>query len=198
MGVEEIIARIAADAAAEAERIGREAADEEARLRRTSEAGAAREYAAIIEAGEREAKVRRRKILALAHLNARTEIREARESGIAQCFAGAHRELSALPGLPAYSEVIELLIAEGKEIVGPGDVRVLFQEGDEKVVRAALEGFPEISAEVLREESRDRGGGGIVVVRDVHRCDQRFTARCERMRERLTRETARILFGDDD
>ncbi|MBT8507931.1 hypothetical protein AZH53_05835 [Methanomicrobiaceae archaeon CYW5] len=198
MGVEEIIARIRADTAAEVERICREAADEEARIRREGNIAATREYAAILEAAEREAKARRRKILALAHLNARTGIREARESGITQCFAGAHRDLSALPGLPAYRAVLERLIAEGREIVGPGDVRVLFREEDETAAHGALEEFPEIVAEVLREKTPDRGSGGVVVTRGAHRCDQRFSARCERMRERLTRETARILFGDDD
>ncbi len=197
MGVEEIIARISTDAAAEAERILRDAADEEARIRREGEAAAAQKYAAVCDAGGREAKARRRKILARAHLTARTGIREAREVGIAQSFAGAGHELSALPGTPEYAKVLQRLIAEGQEIVGPGDVLVLYREEDAAPVREALAGYPDITAAVLREPPADRAGGGVIVTCLSHRCDQRFVARCERMRERLTRETARILFGND-
>ena len=198
MGAEEIIARIRADAAAEAERIRLKADDEEARIRREGEAAAAREYAAICEAGGREAKARHRKILARAHLSARTAVREAREAGIAQSFGAAQHELSALPGTPDYAMVLQRLIAEGQEIVGPGDVRVLYREEDADAVRIALAGSPGITAAVLREPPMDGAGGGVVVTCRSHRCDQRFFARCARMRERLTRETARILYGADD
>jgi vacuolar-type H+-ATPase subunit E/Vma4 len=198
MGVEEIIARISADAAAEAERILREAADEEARIRQEGEAAAAQEYAAICDAGGREAQARRRKILARAHLTARTEIRKAREAGIAASFAGAGRALSALPGTPEYAMVLQRLIAEGHEVVGPGDVRVLYREEDGEALREALAGLPDIAADILKGEPTDRAGGGVIVTCRSHRCDQRFVARCERMRERLTRETARILFGNDE
>ncbi len=198
MGVEEIIARISADAAAEAERILREAADEEARIRREGEAAAEQEYAAICDAGGREAEARRRKILARAHLTARTAIREARETGIAESFAGAGRELSALPGTPGYATVLQRLIEEGREVVGPGEVSVLYRKEDGEALRAALAGYPDIAADVLQGESADRAGGGVIVTCRSHRCDQRFAARCERMRERLTRETARILFGNDE
>ena len=197
MGVEEIIGRIGADTAVEVERILRTAEDEEARIRRDGDAAAAKEYAAIRDIGGREAAARRRKILARAHLLARTDIREAREAGIAQSFAGAKRELSALSRTPQYAMVLQQLIAEGQEVVGPGDVRVLYREEDEEMARAALTKYPDITAAVLREDSRGRGGGGIVVTCRSHRCDQRFSARCERMRERLTRETARILYGND-
>jgi len=198
MGVEEIIARIGADAAAEADRILREAADEEGRIRRDGEAAAVQAYAAIRDAGGREAAGRCRKIHAKAHLAARTEIRNAREDGIALCFGRARRELSALPATPAYAGVLQRLIAEGQEIVGPGDVGVLYREEDEAAVCEALTVYPDIVAALLREEATDRGGGGIVVTCQSHRCDQRFSARCERMRERLTRETARILYGNDE
>ncbi len=198
MGVEEIIARMNADAAAEAAKILHAAEDETSRIRRESDATAQMIYAAITADGRREAEARRRKILARAQLAARDGVREAREEGISRCFAGAKVHLSSLPGTPDYSDVLRRLIAEGRDIIGPGEHQILFREEDQGAAETALAAFPDVTAVLLREESTDRSGGGIVVTYQSHRCDQRFSARFERMRERLTRETARILFDGHD
>lgn len=198
MGVEEIIARMNADAAEETARILREAEEEESRIRRDGEIASDAAYAAISADGRREAAARRRKILARAQLAAREEVRKAREDGINRCFAGAKEHLSLLPGMPVYPEVLHRLITEGQEIVGPGEHYVLFREEDQDAAEAALAAFPGIGTSLLRETGRDRRGGGVVVACGSHLCDQRFSARCERMRGRLTRETARILYGGND
>ena len=198
MGVEEIIARITADAAAEADRLMQAAADDAARIRREGEVTARDVYETQIAEGRREAEARRRKIHARVHLAVRGGVREAREEGIDACFAGAKAHLSILPGTPEYPEVLRRLIAEGQEIVGDGEHEVFFREEDQDAAVEALGAFPEVTASLLREESTDRRGGGVVVACRNHRCDQRFSARCERMRERLTRETAQILYGDHD
>jgi len=198
MGVEEIIARMNADAAAEAAKITHAAEDENFRIRRESDTTIQVTCAGITADGKREAEDRRRKILARAQLAARSRVREAREEGIVRCFTGAKKHLSVLPHTPAYPDVLRHLIAEGQEIVGPGDHLVLFREEDQDAAEAALAAFPGVTAALLREETADRSGGGVVVTCLIHRCDQRFSARFERMRERLTRETAEILFGDHD
>ncbi|WFN35554.1 V-type ATP synthase subunit E [Methanogenium sp. S4BF] len=198
MGVEEIIARINADAAAEAERILRAADDEVSRIRREGDAAAQAAYIAISADGRREAMARRRKLLARAELAARGGVREVREEAISRCFSGAKKHLSHLPHTPAYPDVLRRLIAEGQEAVGPGEHHVLFREEDQDAAERALAAFPEVTAALLREEAIDRSGGGIVVTCRNHRCDQRFSARFERMREHLTRETARILFDGHD
>ena len=198
MGVEEIIARMDADAAAETVRILRAAEDEKERIRREGEAAAQMAYAALSADGRRDAEARRRKIIARAQLAARGGVRKSREEGISRCFTGAKERLTLLPQTPVYPDVLRRLIAEGQEIVGPGDHRVLFREEDQDAAEAALAAFPGVTAALLREETADRSGGGVVVTCLIHRCDQRFSARFERMRERLTRETAEILFGDHD
>ncbi|MDE4907618.1 V-type ATP synthase subunit E [Methanogenium marinum] len=198
MGVEEIIARMNADAAAETSRILRAAEEEESRVRREGDAAAQMAYTTLSADGRRDAEARRRKILARAQLTARGGVRKSREEGISRCFSGAKESLSQLPRNPAYSEVLRRLIAEGQEIVGSGNHQVLFREEDQDAAEAALAAFPAVTAALLREDSTDRSGGGIVVTCQMHRCDQRFSARFERMRERLTRETAQILFGDHD
>lgn len=198
MGVEEIIARITVDAEAEADRLMQAAADEEARIRREGETAARAAYETRIAEGRREAEARRRKIHARAHLAVRGGVREARETGIDACFAGAKDYLSGLPEMAEYPGVLRHLIAEGQEIVGDGEYEVFFREEDQDAAVEALAAFPEVTSSLLREESTDRRGGGVVVACRSHRCDQRFSARCERMRERLTRETAQILYGDHD
>lgn len=198
MGVEEIIARINADAAAEAERILCAADDEVSRIRREGDGAAQAAYVAISADGRREAMARRRKLLAQAELAARGGVREVREEGIGRCFSGAKKHLSNLPHTPAYPDVLRRLIAEGQETVGPGELQVLFREEDQDAAETALVAFPDVTGALLREEAIDRSGGGIVVTCLSHRCDQRFSARFERMREHLTRETARILFDGHD
>lgn len=198
MGVEEIIARITADAAAEADRLLQAAEHEESRIRREGEAAAAVVYDTLIAEGRREAEAGRRKIRARAQLAARGGLREARDEGIGACFAGAKAHLAELPGTPAYPEVLRYLIEEGQEIVGGEEHQVFFREEDQSAAEEALAVLPEVTGSLLREDSRDRRGGGVVVACGTHRCDQRFSARCERMRERLTRETAQILYGDHD
>lgn len=198
MGVEEIIARINADAAAEAERILCAADDEASRIRSEGDGAAQAAYVAISAEGRREAMARRRKLLAQAELAARGGVREVREEGISRCFSGAKKHLSHLPHTPAYPDVLRRLIVEGQEAVGPGEHHVLFREEDQDAAEMALAAFPEVSAALLREEAIDRSGGGIVVACRSRRCDQRFSARFERMREHLTRETARILFDGHD
>ncbi|WAI01661.1 V-type ATP synthase subunit E [Methanogenium organophilum] len=198
MGVEEIIARMNADAAEEATRIIRAADNEVSLILSEGEIAADAVYTTISDDGRREAAARRRKILARAQLAARGGVREAREDGIDRCFSGAKEQLSHLPGMPIYPEVLQRLIAEGLEIVGPGECQVLFREGDRDAVESALAEFPGIGMAFLQEMSRDRRGGGLVVACGSRLCDQRFSARCERMRERLTRETACILYGGND
>ncbi len=198
MGVEEIIARMDADAAAEAARIRQAAADEAARIQREGEAAAEATYTVITTDGRREAVARQRRIVARARLAARGNVRKTREEGIARCFAGAKEHLSLLPCLPIYPDVLRDLIAEGREVIGPGTHEVLFREEDQDAAEAALAAFPDVSAALLRETTTDRSGGGIVITCGMHRCDQRFSARCERMRECLTRKTAQILFGGHD
>lgn len=198
MGVEEIIERMNADAAAEAARILHTAEGEESRIRREGDNAAQAIYTAISVDGRRQAEERRRKVRALAELEARSKVREVREEGINRCFAGAREHLSLLPRTPVYPDVLQRLIAEGQEIVGPGEHHVLFREEDREAAEAALVAFPDVSAALLREESTDRSGGGVVVACLSHRCDQRFSARFGRMREYLTRETARILFDGHD
>ena len=198
MGVEDIIARINADADAEMAKILSAAEHESSRIRRESDATAQITYTAIIADGRREAEGLRRKILARAQLAARDGVREAREEGISRCFSGAKEHISSLPRMPDYSDVLRRLIAEGQEIVGPGEHQVLFREEDREAAKAALAAFPDIPVALLLEKSTDRSGGGVVVTCRKHLCDQRFSARFERMREHLTRETAQILFGDHD
>ncbi|GAB7015638.1 V-type ATP synthase subunit E [Methanogenium cariaci] len=198
MGVEEIIARINADADAEAARIRQVAADEAARIQREGETAAEAAYTTITADGRREAAARQRRIIARAQLAARGNVRKTREEGITRCFAGAKEHLSLLPHLPIYPDVLRHLITEGQEVIGPGTHEVLFREEDQDAAETALAAFPDVTAALLRETTTDRSGGGIVITCRMHRCDQRISARCERMRERLTRETARILFGGHD
>jgi vacuolar-type H+-ATPase subunit E/Vma4 len=198
MGVEDIIARMNADAAKEAARILDVADDEVSRIRREGEVAAEGAYTTISANGRREGIARRRKILARAELVARGGVREAREDGLTRCFSGAKKRLSNLPRTPAYPDVLRKLIAEGQEIVGPGEHHVLFRKEDQDAAEMALAGFPDVTAALLFEDVTDRSGGGVVVTRGSHRCDQRFSARFERMRDYLTRETARILFGGHD
>ncbi|KAF1078822.1 V-type ATP synthase subunit E [Methanogenium sp. MK-MG] len=198
MGVEEIIARMNADAAAEAARILHAAEGEVSHIQREGEIAAEAAYTTISADGRQEAENRRRKILARAQLAARGGVRKAREEGITRCFTGAKEHLALLPHMPVYTDVLRHLIAEGQEVIGQGKHEVLFREEDQDAAEAALVAFPDVTAALLREESTDRSGGGIVVTCRMHRCDQRFSARCERMRGRLTRETAHILFGGHD
>ncbi len=198
MGVEEIIARMNADAAAEADRILHAADDEVSRIRHEGEKVAQAAYTAISAEGRREGMARRRKMLARAELAARGGVREAREDGLKQCFSGARKHLSHLPRTPEYPDVLRRLIAEGQETVGPGKHHLLFREEDWDAAEIALTAFPDVTSALLSEDSTDRSGGGVVVTRGSHLCDQRFSARFERMRDYLTRETARILFEDHD
>ncbi|MFA5396443.1 MAG: hypothetical protein GX097_07105 [Methanomicrobiales archaeon] len=198
MGVEEIIARIHADAAVEAHRILHAADDEVSRIRHEGEKAAQAAYTAITAEGRREGMSRRRKMLARAELAARNRVREAREDGLKLCFSGARTHLSHLPHTPEYPDVLQRLIAEGQETVGLGEHHVLYRKDDRDAAEIALAGFPGVTADLLSEDATDRSGGGVVVTRGSHLCDQRFSARFERMRDYLTRETARILFGDHD
>lgn len=119
MGVEEIIARINADADAEAARIRQVAADEAARIQREGETAAEAAYTTITADGRREAAARQRRIIARAQLAARGNVRKTREEGITRCFAGAKEHLSLLPPhLPIYPDVLRHLITEGQEVIG--------------------------------------------------------------------------------
>ncbi|WP_172673813.1 V-type ATP synthase subunit E [Methanogenium cariaci] len=159
--MEEIIARINADADAEAARIRQVAADEAARIQREGETAAEAAYTTITADGRREAAARQRRIIARAQLAARGgNVRKTREEGITRCFAGAKEHLSLLPPhLPIYPDVLRHLITEGQEVIGPGTHEVLFREEDQDAAETALAAFPDVTAALLRETTTDRSGG---------------------------------------
>ncbi|TAJ45581.1 V-type ATP synthase subunit E [Methanofollis fontis] len=193
MGVNEIIARIRAEANGEVRRIQAEAAAETDRIRREGRERAEREAAAIVAAGREQAERQRRRVLARARLSARTALREVRENGIERSFEAADEHLAALARSPAYPDVLRALVAAGREAVGGGEVSVHCRPQDREAAEIACAGLPGIT---LVPTAHD-GGGGVIVISGRMRSDQRFSARTERMRERLTREAAAILYREE-
>jgi len=194
MGVDEIIERIGADAAAEAEAIRREAEAGEEQILRDGRAASEREVAEIMAEGRREAARQRRKAIAQARLSARARLRACRETSIDRAFEEAERRIAALKDSDEYPAVLRRLILEGREVVGGGPITVLCREEERGAVVVACSRIEGVTIAPLKD---DGPGGGVVVLAGRSRCDQRFSSRIARMREGLTGRTAAILFGEE-
>ena len=195
--VEKIIARIEADARAEAERILSEARAQAESIRREAEAKAGVRKAEIISRGRREAEQERARIVANAKLRARKALLDAKEEVIREAFSRAEKALAEVAKEERYPGILKRLILEAIETIG-GDVEVLARKEDRKILSKSF--LQEIAKQAkvkvtLAEETISSAGGVVVRSRDGRaEVDNTFETRLERIKSELRSSVAKVLF----
>jgi vacuolar-type H+-ATPase subunit E/Vma4 len=160
MAVEDILAAIESEAAAESSRIIAEAERRASALLEEARAGAEVEIDRLARGRDEAAAVAVRRITSRAHLDAARVRREARESIYRQAKEQAAAKLGRLSPLE-YRKVLSSLLTEG-----------LAALPEAKVARVGAEDV-ELASDLLREigstaevESGDVAGGGVVLLAD--------------------------------
>lgn len=186
-----------AEAKEEAERIRRAAAEEAGRSIAEAEAEAAerREAAARM----RDAEARRSQVaaLALARLEARRQLLEAREHLIERVFALAAAALEALRARPEYESVLARLVGEGVAALG-GQSFVLEVAPEDLPIAERVAGSMASSNLAIETRAREGLAGGCIVWRADRRAfsDDTFVAALSRNKPRLRALVAHWIWGD--
>jgi vacuolar-type H+-ATPase subunit E/Vma4 len=190
MAVEDILAAIETEAAAEVSRIVTEAETRAAGLLDEARAEAALEADRLARGRDEAAAVAVRRITSRAHLDAARARREARESIYRQANDRAAEKLERLRSRPEYREVLSALLAEGLAVL-PDTKAVRVDEGDLQLARQLL---AEIGS-TAQAEPGDVPTGGVVLVTDGVVVNNALHSRLERADHHL-RFVAADLFPE--
>jgi V/A-type H+-transporting ATPase subunit E len=197
MAVEEIIARIKADAEEAAQRVLDQGRKEAGAV--TAEAGTKAEARKreLRSRAEQRAAEERNRITTLARLSARRELLDAKQALIDRVFDEAASRIEKLP-VDEYRAFVAGLLSEHVE---SGDEEVLIGESEKRIDQAFLDS---VSAKLgagkgLRlsdERRRIRGGFILRSGRIETNCSLETILR--EAREKLETEVAAVLFGDHE
>lgn len=202
MGVDKIVAKLIADAEAEAARILEEAEREAEEIRKRAEEEAEAAKRPILQAAEKEAERRRRQHLALASLWARNKVLAAKREVLDRVFAEAVDRLARLGAQEYRAFLRELLIraaetGEEEILLSPRDAAVfdtnLLEEVNAELRRAGKAGSLRL-AQGQAQEGRDLGGGFFLRGRG-YEVNVTFATLMRQAREGLETEVAHLLFG---
>jgi V/A-type H+-transporting ATPase subunit E len=197
MAVDDIIARIQADAREAAERILAEGREEAESVKAEAQAKAEEQKNEFRARAEQRAAEERNRITTLARLSARRELLDAKQVLIDRVFAEAAERIEKMQQKDYQAFVARLLIEQSET----GEEEVLVGRNEKRIDQAFLDG---VSKEIgkgkgltLSEERRPIRAG--VVLRSG-----RVETNCaletilRDAREKLETEIASVLFGKDD
>jgi V/A-type H+-transporting ATPase subunit E len=190
MAVEDILAAIETEAAAEASRIITEAESRASALLDEARAEASLEADRLARGRDEAAAVAMRRITSRAHLDAARARREARESIYRQAKERAAEKLERLRSRPEYREILASLLAEGMAVLPEAKVA---QVGAEDV-DLARDVLMEIGS-TAQVEPGEVAGGGVVLAADGVIVHNDLTSRLERDDQHL-RYIAADLFPE--
>lgn len=195
MALADIIARIEADAAAEAGELisaAEQAAEETLSLAREA---AARESAVTVARGERSAASEADTLRASARLAARDEALAAKRAAIDAVLADAAAGIAALPDDKYVAWMAARIAAAAR-----GGETVRIAPADESRLRAALPGalaaLRGADAPAIDSAPADVASG-VVLVGDRARVDLSVEALLDERRDELAVEVSRILFAEE-
>ncbi|MDR0292600.1 MAG: V-type ATP synthase subunit E [Oscillospiraceae bacterium] len=198
-GIEKIIGRIEADAAAEAGRLMDDAREKADGIRADFQKKADALAAELLSKGSREASERRKRAVGVAELEARKKLLEAKQEMIDKAFAAAGEKLAALSkkelipilarlaaGAAAGDEEL-LLTAEDRESIG-GDVV--------KTANKLLKECGKPASLTLSERSHAEMGGVVLSGGEVE-ANCTFKTLLETLRGEMAADVAGLLFAPE-
>ncbi|MCR4404866.1 MAG: V-type ATP synthase subunit E [Candidatus Acetothermia bacterium] len=198
MGVDKIVAKLIADAEAEAARILEEAEREAKEILKRAEEEAQAASEPILQAAEKEAQRRRRRHLALAELEARNKVLAAKREVLDRVFAEAGERLGRL-GTQEYRAFLRELLVRAAEtgeeeiLLSPRDAAVcdtnLLEEVNALLKRAGKAGSLKVA-----QEGRELDGG-FVLRGQGYEVNVTFATLLRQAKEGLEAAVARLLFG---
>lgn len=192
-GIENIIARIEADAQKACEDIRSESARQAEAIGADYRAQAEQAAAEVLERGRQQAQLQEERLVNAARLEQKKELLAAKQALVEEAFLRAQAQLAALPE----QQRIDLLARLAASASVTGREQLIFSDADRASIGAqVVEKANRLcsSALTLAEETRRMAGG--VILKDARiETNCSFEALLHQKREQLTAQVAETLFA---